>query len=715
MRRQLLVNGAIMALALGTLGVVWITRQAPTTTELEARKDKLFPTFRKDDVTRLRLSSPGQELELQRDSAAGASGDFRIEKPWAERADVASVNQLLGSLELASALRPADGVSAEQAGTRAPALQIQLEMPGKHARIALGGPAPAPAGARYAEVETGGVTKLFVVSQGVASELLVPFDKFRETRLLDYGRNDFAKLTFEQGNTKLELEQRAHAACFFQGKSGSEQCSREVAERIFTALSRLSTEVFVEPEPARAALGQDAVRLRLELVDKTAAPITLSFGSTCPKAPEQALVLREQAGSQPRAGCIPPDVVAALRVTPDELELAGPFAARTDEVEELRISQGGQKLELARKDKAFVLRAPSSAEVPLDAGNQRISAILSARGERQSGAPLSALNLEPPAGDVTIQIAGGDEASHRQERVLVGRARHDDSVCLQRDADHVVLCVDAQTARAFAPDATLLKGLNVLSFAPSELSSFSVSAAGLEERVRRLDDGSYELEEPKGFLHDGSLVADAVQTLGALQAARWVSATGDEPSFGLASPRLRVSVRLSAGGPRELVVGAPTEGGYFARVSPDPGVFVLPRSSYLQLAAPLIDRALCPISQGDLARIELKAGARTQVLERSGEAWKGNGVSPTRTSELVETLSALRADFTVHLGPARPDEGLAKPSLTISLRDTHGKVYRVLLGARATLDDADIVYARLDGVDATFALSLRTATQLKDF
>src|SRR6185369_8990211 len=209
-------------------------------------------------------------------------------------------------------------------------------------------------------------------------------------------------------------------------------------------------------------------------------------------------------------------------------------------------------------------------EVPLDAGNQRVSAILGARGERPS-APLSALNLEPPAGDVTIQIAGGDEASHRQERVLVGRARHDGSVCLQRDADHVVICVDAQTARAFAPDATLLKGLNVLSFAPSELSTFSVDAAGLGERVRRHDDGSYELEEPKGFLHDGSLVADAVQTLGALQAARWVSASGDDPSFGLTSPRLRVGISLSAGGPtRELFVGAPTEGGYFARVSPDP-------------------------------------------------------------------------------------------------------------------------------------------------
>jgi len=208
MRRQVLVNGALLALALGTLGVVWATRQAPSTAELEARKDKLFPSYRRDDVTRLRLSDDKQQLELVRSGESGEPGDFRIVKPWAERADVATVSQLLGSLDLASALRPADGVSPEQAGTRTHALRIELEMAGKSLRVTLGAAAPAPAGARYAEVEAAGVTKLFVVSQGVAGELSVPFEKFRETRLLEYGSRDFARLAFERGRRKI----RARAA-----------------------------------------------------------------------------------------------------------------------------------------------------------------------------------------------------------------------------------------------------------------------------------------------------------------------------------------------------------------------------------------------------------------------------------------------------------------------------------------------------------------------
>ena len=40
MRHQLLVNGLLGALALGTLGVVWVTRETPTTAQVAERKGK---------------------------------------------------------------------------------------------------------------------------------------------------------------------------------------------------------------------------------------------------------------------------------------------------------------------------------------------------------------------------------------------------------------------------------------------------------------------------------------------------------------------------------------------------------------------------------------------------------------------------------------------------------------------------------------------------
>ena len=75
---------------------------------------------------------------------------------------------------------------------------------------------------------------------------------------------------------------------------------------------------------------------------------------------------------------------------------------------------------------------------------------------------------------------------------------------------------------------------------------------------------------------------------------------------------------------------------------------------------------------------------------------------------------SLKAERTVHLGAAKAHEGFAKPSLTLRFTAKNGQQYRLLVGARDTLDDSPIAYARRDGVDATFALSERTATMLRD-
>jgi hypothetical protein len=115
-------------------------------------------------------------------------------------------------------------------------------MAGKSRTLALGGPAPSPAGARYAELSGDGPAQRYVVSQGVASELSFPFDKFREPRLLEHGRSELAKLELEQKTSKLELEQGDHGAFFARVDGARELANRDTTERILTALSRLSTE-----------------------------------------------------------------------------------------------------------------------------------------------------------------------------------------------------------------------------------------------------------------------------------------------------------------------------------------------------------------------------------------------------------------------------------------------------------------------------------------
>jgi hypothetical protein len=712
MRRQLLVNGSLLVLALGSLGVVWATRDRPTTSELAARKNKLFPEWNKEQVTRLTLTRSGVKLELHRTPDTGVDGDFRIVSPWPERADIATVSALLGSLDLATALRAAPEVADARSGLSKPTLEIRLEMSGKSLDLALGEAAPAPAGARYARVRAAGsADQTYVVSQGLVSELDVPFDKFREPRLLDYGRSEIRELSLDSELGRVRLTQR-DGVFLVDTQTGPELAERGRSDRMLTALARLATEHFVDVAEARAALPHDAVKIVLRL---TAGPdVTLALGGTCPALPEQSLALREQPEHGAKAGCVPRDLVEAFRVTPADLVASTAFGARLDEVEELQLAEGARTLDLARKERGFVMRKPRPSEVTLDAGNQLISALLSAKGQRLVAPRLAELGLEAPLGKVTLQLAAGEGAA-RSERVQVGNVRADGSLCVQRDADKVVLCVDSVAAQAFRPDTAVVQPLDLLSVAPSEMTAIAVDVPGLHQRVVRDADGSYSLTEPAGFKHDGALVADLAQALGTLRAVRWISAE-DDGSHGFAAPRLRAKLELAKGAlPRELVVGARASDGYFGQLLPDPAVFVLARSDVEELEQPLIDRSLCPVDEPSLARIELSQGNRRLALTRAGEQWSSDELEPSRAQTLAETLIALRAEQTLHLGATKPNEGLSRPSLVVGYVDAQGKRRQVSVGAGTTVRSDELAFARRDDVDATFGLALETLRALQDF
>jgi hypothetical protein len=299
----------------------------------------------------------------------------------------------------------------------------------------------------------------------------------------------------------------------------------------------------------------------------------------------------------------------------------------------------------------------------------------------------------------------------------LGKQQGDGKLCLKRDSDAVVLCLEAEQARAFETDASLLRSLQVLSFAPSEVQALGVTTAGVEQSVKRTADGGFALEKPAGFRHDGTLVTDLIQSLGVLRAERW-AATRPEAKHGLTAPSLRVRLELYGDGApqrRELSIGAKTRDGFFASLSPDPGVFVLAEPTVLELERLLIDRALCPFSPSELRRIELRAGAKRLLLERRDDIWQAAGLPAERAQELGETLGSLRAEVALHLGPEKPEEGLSQPRLVVTYVNERDETRRLRLGASSGQAGDSTALARLDGVDATFSLAGTTAAALQSF
>jgi Domain of unknown function (DUF4340) len=723
LRRQVLINGALLALALVSLAVVWATRHAPTTAESAARRDKLVEVWSKEAVSSLRLRRDGVTVELVRDAAMGVEGDFRIVAPWQERADIATVNALLGSLDLASFLRPAEEVDRRAAGLEPPLLELSLTMGERRHTVRLGGPAPAPAGARYAELGVEGEPlRIVTVSAGVVAELDIGLDKLREPRLFEVPRAEVAQLVIERAGVKVELNNAPPAphlpSTFLLSRGGArELVDREALERLLGALTRLVASRFVEPERALSALSVDPnqLRLRIERGADAGPPLSLQLGGTCPTAPEQTVALVREEKRPARAGCVPGDIATALTVDEAGLVLSTPFAARFDEVESLtivgRLAPGAveTKLGLRRKGSAFQLDSKATADVALDAGNQRILALTRARAVRR--APRPAADFDGGSVRLDLSVASSGAA---WETVRLAKPESDGSLCMQRELDGVVLCVEADVARAFRPDATLLRGLGVTSFATADLKRLRIDAPGSLQAVERNDDGSFRLLEPRGFAHDGGLLTRAVQAMGSLEAERWV-APAPLPAHGLEQPRLRVRAELTTAEAPELWVGAATAGGFFAKLRDEPFVFVLGRASVEPLFTLLIDRALTPLEGHTLSEIRFTRGARRLTLSRRGDAWSADGLSSARAGELYELARSLRADFAVHTGPARANEGMATPSLTVAFTATSGERATLRLGSFDTVDGAAIVYARLDSVEATFALAASTAKALQDF
>jgi hypothetical protein len=167
----------------------------------------------------------------------------------------------------------------------------------------------------------------------------------------------------------------------------------------------------------------------------------------------------------------------------------------------------------------------------------------------------------------------------------------------------------------------------------------------------------------------------------------------DDGHFGFGACTLALELAGDAG-PRgaRIDLGKDDEGGIYAKTSDDPAVFVAPKVLRERARGWLIDlHGLAPASVANV------------TLERDGKrlAFSSDAGDDT-TDDVLRAANVLRADSAVHLGPPRPDEGLAHPALTLTLHAADA-TRTVLIGAPLPSDEK-MRYARVLGVEATFAV-----------
>ena len=280
----------------------------------------------------------------------------------------------------------------------------------------------------------------------------------------------------------------------------------------------------------------------------------------------------------------------------------------------------------------------------------------------------------------------------------------------RRAFDGARLHVPPVLGRRLWPSEIALRGRTVFpdGLAGTTPASVTTRCDGVKQSLV-FDGGRWTIREPRGYRADPLATADIVALVRNAQAESWV-ADRDDGSFGLGDGSCNVEVDGAgdAGAPTlGIVFGNETEdGAFYARTAKDRAVFLAPRALREAATTWLVDRSVFRADAASVDRVTLSRGTARAVFVGRREAV--DGAAGDTTSKVLSALEALRADTVVHLGPPRPSEGFGTPTLDVRVKtvtDAGSREIHFVLGDTALVNRERVVYARVDGVDATYGIA----------
>jgi hypothetical protein len=695
--RSALTPIALVVLAAATAAYAYLVdRGTVSDADRAERRRDVFPSFRVDDVTHVELSHGDESLVLERDADAGGASVWAMTSPRRERADSAAVDVLLRELELATRVREVDGASA---GLDAPRARGTVTIGKLSYRFALGGDAPRPEGAAYLRVDGEGT---FVVERSLKVQLLRGADAYRDRRLLAYGASAIARLEVAAASgASFTLEREGGT---FRVAGRGLRASRTAVDRLMAALADARAETFLDDATADRAIGAPDFTVTIAPRDGGHERVELRLGGDCPGQPGDAVVVRTAPARL--SACAARALVVALGTTGDALVDDAPFFAHADEMEELRLERlgtgAGQLVEAARKGTGWHERSPEDRDLTpdeVDSANALALALAQARGTevRRVGAD----ERWEARTRVTIVRTGGPTS----ETVELAAASPDGTALVRRSDDGALVRLPRTMARRFEPHPVALRARSLwpVAFDPGAVVAVEDTCGPTPQRLE-LRDRTWTMRTPAGLQADAVSVTDLVGSAAHAKADAWL-VESDDGTFGFDGPgACSLTLTLDAGagdaGSRRvsIALGAAGDGGFYARTQDGPAVFVASAGLRAMLAHPAIDRARFRIEAGTGTRVTvIRDGARRAVPADAGD-----------DDPLAAAVAGLYAQSALHAGPATSDEGLDRPTLELltTTRSDGGAAVeaRIVIGARTRVDGADAYFARVSGIDATFAV-----------
>ena len=668
--------------------------------EADLRKRNLFKAFRRADITELTIENDGDVIRITR--RTDDAGDSLYYLDGGELADQSAVDKTLSVLEFATAERHLDEtIDRHGMGLEAPKTRVTLSMGQLTFRLTIGAPAPAPAGAAYAEVLGEGRV---VIARDVVTELTRPRDAYRSKTLVPYLSSNLSELRFDgAGGPRRFVIGRWGGWALVLDDGRNVRVDREALDRLLTSLADVRAEAFTTEADAARALSAATYKLRMTMIPRDASHprAVLDIGGECPGHAEDVAALRSEPAPK-KPACVPKGVMDSLSMPAARLVDLHLFSLRPDEMEEIALASDRQKLDVVRAGTGWHLRSPAEGIVDNEVGQGFARTLHDLTGEEivAGKAPESVGLVSPRATAKITRVGAGDDAP--SEVIELGSDMADGFVYARRQMDGALLRLTRDAARTLVPSGFALRSRKVIDEPVGHVGRISIEGTYVRQVLRRSGSGVWTLEEPKSFAVDPGLAADVAEALAQLRADRWV-ADGDDGSFGLAEPRAKYELELE-GGVIRVETGRATSGGVFARRTDKEGVFVLPKAVERTLETWAVDRSYFMVDPTEVQQIRIDRGAHHLSLEPAGPGSPDAGAAAERFEIARRSIAEARAEGLVHPGAPRKGEGFDKPAMTLTIARASSPIV-ISIGRGDAFRDTNVFYVRRNGIDATFAIA----------
>jgi hypothetical protein len=767
-RSELVSYGLCATAVILGIYVFGVDRHRPSTAEQSSRLGMLVRVWHPDDVTRVTIdrSTPKgpEHIELVREGDRWKLTSPRI-APASFLAVLPMLEAIRGARS-ERAVGQASPSEKAQFGLDAPRVRVEVAMKGVVIKLAIGRESTPSGGATANASDAGAGYKssylelapygddpggVFVVGPDLVGALDRPADAYREPSLVGQEKStNFRHVELHTAaGGDVVLDKSAHGTWrLAQGVPAAPiRVDVDVFNGLAQSLADLKADPFVPDDtPVDTSKGGT-----MDVRQKEGLPeVHVAWGGACPADPK--LVVVQMRAPEKATGCVPQLVLDGLTRKPAEWADANAFGllfgtenAKISEIEAVAIEDSGKKLvDGERAGDGMHLRAPSESDADKDSTERLLRALAALKGTPVAGASgaLAKYGLAPAKVRVVLrrrvdaitsgEIAPDGGASEDWEQTIEASAPMDDPdvaapgtdaktpaakvVFVRRLDDGAVLKIAATDASVLGESAArLVRSPYLADLAPDAIERVSVKTEAPDAVSYELakESGAFRLLAPKDVGTDVNAAIELGKQLATMTCDRW-AAEKDDGTFGFAKPSATIVVTSGGQKPGDITfeLGAPApEGGVFARVRGRDPICVLSDAKRDALVHPPFDRSIVGLDPTDAPGVVLTRDKLVRALRfTDAHVWRDDADAGAAGGDVIaralaDLVVGLRAETMVHLGAATKDEGFDAPTLVIEARAADGKTKRrVVVGAATRVARLRVYYARVDGVDATFAI-----------